>query len=74
MSTSDVMVRASGPGLVTTTVNVNVPPGSTRLSGAADFCTAICGDVAGGVAWATLTVSLGAPQGLSAGALLVSPL
>ena len=37
------MVSASGPVLVTTTLKVNVPPGSGRLPGAADFSTRMAG-------------------------------
>ena len=37
------MVRASGPMLLTTTLNWNVPPGSGRLVGLADFSTRIAG-------------------------------
>ncbi len=42
-SMSDVMVRASGPMLLTTTLNWKVPPGSGRLVGLADFSTMIAG-------------------------------
>ncbi len=62
------MVRATLVVLVTTTSKTTPPPGAGRLIGKAVFSTWITGS---GV---TVTCSRGSSQGVTAGALLASPL
>jgi hypothetical protein len=61
-----ILIGSFGLGLVTATVNVNAPPGATRLNGLATLVTEITGT--------GITVTGSAPHALDTAALLASPL